>query len=245
MIKKIVIFFATILFAYNDVYFYNIDLDYREYINGNVIDRDYSKFGELVGVGYKYEHFGTFKYGINIEYAGGTTHYNGSTWDNKPLNLKQNNVSIFNINAHFGVNYLNLVLGYRYWNRGKSNYEGDYEEDYYWSYFGLRYISLFKFNNFAFMPEVEYQYAIDPKLDIKLGNNPTIDLGETNGAKIELPLILKYNNFYFKVFYRYQYWHISKSNTYILKINNEEVPIFEPESITINQYLGIGLLFKF
>ncbi|QCT94664.1 hypothetical protein FE773_05575 [Caminibacter mediatlanticus TB-2] len=245
MIKKFIIFIGTFLFAYQEVYFYNVDLDYKEYVNNQVVDRDYSKFGELVGVGYKYVNFGNLNYGVNIEYAAGKSHYVGGTWSGASLNLTQNNVSILNANIFGGFRYLNFVLGYRSWNRGKSNYEGDYEEVYYWSYFGVRYTSLLKFRNVAFIPEIEYQFAINPKLDIKLGNNPTLNLGETTGAKIELPFIAKYDNLYFKIFYRYQYWHISKSNTYILKINNEEVPIFEPESITINQYLGAGILFKF
>ena len=252
MIKKVLFLglIKVILFGYQDLYFYNIHLNYKEYINGDVIDRDYSKYKNLKGIGYKliqnyYLNNFNFAYGFNIEYASGNTIYDGSTMSGEKLKAKQKNVSILNIKGFLNLDSFQFILGYRNWHRGKTNYEGDYEEIYYWPYVGFGYKKIYNFEKFAILPLLEYDAAIDPKIDIKLGNNPTLNLGTTQGLKLEIPFLFKIDKIAFKIFYRFESWHINSSNTKTLIINNKKVLIFEPESLTINQYLGAGLLFKF
>jgi hypothetical protein len=237
---------GVLLFTYHDIYFYNITLDYKEYVSGRVIDKDYTNFGDLLGVGYKFEkNYNRISYFVRIEFAAGESNYKGSTWDGTPVSTRQKGVYIFNTEGGAGFRNFNLVLGYREWKRGKSDFEGDYDEVYYWPYFGVRYKYEFYFKNFAFLPEFGYQMAINPKMKVKLGNQPVLDLGETQGYKLEFPLIFRKDNFYFKVFYRYQFWHINRSDYEYLIVGSNKYVIYEPESITANQYFGIGLLYKF
>lgn len=240
--KKLSIFLTTSLFALNiNTYFFSIKENYKEYVNNINIDRDYNSFFDLSGVGIKIKH-NFFK--ASVEYANGNATYDGVTQNGKKLKVKENNVYIFN--AFFSIGkVLYFDAGYRLWNRGKSAYEGDYREKYYWPYIGASLDYNFKFNKFSFEPLISYQYAINPKLKIFIGNNPTLDLGNTKGYKIELPIFYKVNNIKFFLFYRYQYWNINHSKIYILLLNNKYYPIFEPESKTRNQYLGIGLNFNF
>lgn len=240
--KKISIFVAVSLFAMDfNPYFFSVKENYKEYISGVIVDKDYNSFFDLYGIGIKVKQ-NIFKF--SLEYAYGNAIYDGANQTGNKIKAKENNVYIINSLLSIGK-LLSFDLGYRYWDRGSSNYEGDYEEKYYWPYIGISFNYNYNIKNFSFKPIFSYQYAIDPKLKILLGNNPTIDLGNTIGYKIEFPIYYQFKNFKFYAFYRYQYWHINASNTYILKLNNQEYPIFEPESETINQYLGVGLNFNF
>ncbi|WP_457562137.1 hypothetical protein [Caminibacter pacificus] len=237
---------STYLFAQTEIYTYTVFMDYREYENGSVIDKDYTNFGDLNGIGIFYKSkTKPLKFTLRAEFAGGESTYEGSTWDGTPLKNRQSGVYIFNFESGVGVNYFFLTLGYREWNRGKSNYSGDYDEKYYWPYFGIRYDYHFFFNNFAFNPKISYQAAISPKLKVYLGNDPVLNLGYTDGAYIDLPLYFKTGNTVWYIFYKYQYWHISKSDYAVLQTSTNRTLIYEPESITRNQYLGAGFVFRF
>ena len=241
--KKISLFLATYLFSFEiNTYFLTLKENYKEYANSQIIDRDYSNFNELTGLGISLED--KFIKG-KLEFVTGNATYDGSTQNGNKVKVTENNVYLINGYFSFG-NPLSIDIGYRFWNRGKSGYEGDYEEEYYWPYIGISLENKFSINNLIFRPLLSYQKAINPKLKILLGNNPILDLGNTTGFKVELP-------FYYKVdksvkiflFYRYQYWHINASKVYNITINGETYPIFEPESETRNQYLGVGLNFSF
>ena len=240
--KKLSIFLSSFLFAMNITpYFFSVKENYKEYIKGKIIDKDYNALFDMSGIGIKLTK-SFFK--ASIEYAYGNAIYDGADQNNQKIKAKENDVYIINALISLG-DPLSIDLGYRFWNRGKSAYEGDYGEEYYWSYVGLSLNYKFYFCNFIFEPTFSYQYAIDPKLKILLGNNPTLDLGDTRGYKIELPFYYKINNIDIFGFYRYQYWHINKSNVYLLRVENQSFPIFEPESKTKNQYIGVGLSYKF
>ena len=240
--KKLSIFLTSILFAMDITpYFFSVKENYKEYYKGVIIDRDYNSFFDLSGVGIKVTN-NLLK--ASLEYASGDAIYDGATQNGTKLKVKENNIYIINALVSFRKP-LSIDLGYRFWNRGKSAYEGDYGEKYYWSYIGASLSYRFNLYNFSFEPLISYQYAIDPKLKILIGNNPTIDLGDTRGYKVEFPIYLKLRNLEFFAFYRYQYWHINASNVYLININNQLFPIFEPESKTRNQYIGAGLNFSF
>jgi len=238
---------STVLFASTQIYTYTPMIDYKEYVNSNVIDKDYSNFGDLVGVGIYYiSNTRPAKFTIRFEYAGGESTYEGATWAGTPISNTQKNVHILNLEGAVGIKYFYLTLGYREWNRGKSEYVGDYDEKYYWNYFGIRYDYTFLFNkNIAFTPQISYQLAISPKLKVYLGNSPTLNLGPTHGSYIHLPLYFHTKKLTWFVFYRYQYWHISRSNYEVLQTQNSRELIYEPESITRNQYVGLGILISF
>ncbi|WP_457560591.1 hypothetical protein [Caminibacter sp.] len=249
--KKFLIFifiiFNSFMFAKSlNFYSYSLLLDYKEYQNGVVIDKDYSSFGDIVGAGIEYrDNWGPWYLSLKFEGSWGSSTYEGATWNGEPLKNKQNGFYLYNLNAAIGSRYLFLTLGYREWNRGKSEFSGDYDEVYYWGYWGLKYEYPFIFENIAFIPQISYLMAIDPKMKAKLGNEPVLDLGNTIGRNIILPLFFKTDNFTFNIFYRFEYWHINPSNAYPLILNGNTYYIYEPESETKNQYIGAGLLWRF
>jgi hypothetical protein len=245
--KKIILFFLTVIFvsASTEIYTYNLKLNYKEYINGKVIDRDYNKYGDILGIGIKYYKNSFFDYYLKAEYSGGNSYYKGSSWNGVSLNSKQSGFYLLNLEAGIGK-YFYFFGGYRLWNRGKSHVDGDYNERYYWKYIGFKYSYKINFDKFYFYPEMGYKIAINPKMKIKLGNEPILDLGTTTGKFLELPFYYKYsNNIDFKIFYKYEYWHINPSNINVLVVDNHQYSIFEPESKTKNQYFGIGIIINF
>jgi hypothetical protein len=245
MKKLLIVLFSVWIYANTEFYTYSIKLNYKEYVNGNVIDKDYSHFGNILGLGIKYSDIYIFNYYLKGEISGGKSYYIGEDIGGNPVTAEQNDFYLFNLEAGVGK-YFYFLAGYREWNRGKSNNPGDYDEKYYWSYLGFKYTYKFDFNKFYFYPEAGYTFAIDPKIKVKLGNEPVLNLGNTTGGFVEAPFYYKYNNnIEIKIFYKYEYWHINESNIDYLIINNNKYPIFEPESITENQYIGIGVIIKF
>lgn len=234
--------FVNFIFAFEiKPYFFSVKENYKEYISNKVIDRDYNNFCDLSGAGiYLKQNF--FK--LNFEYAYGNATYKGADQTGKKLKAKERNVYLINSLLSVGK-YIYFDLGYRFWDRGKSNYGGDYEEQYIWPYVGLSFNYNFYFSRFSVEPLIAYQNAFNPKLKILAGNTPDIKLGHTYGMKFELPLTYKIDNFMFFAFYRFQYWHIKASGIYNLILNNYKYPVFEPKSETKNQYIGIGLKYSF
>jgi len=251
MLKKVafVLIILSISYARNiEYYFYNLDMNYKEYENGSFLDGESTDFGDMLGVGIKYSDIYKFKYFLKAEYAYGKTTYDGSTWAGDPLSLRRKNVYLLNFEGGiFPYNkYFYLSIGYRYWNRGKSDYSGDYNEKYYWKYLGIGYNYAIEFNKISIEPELEYQYTFNPKLDLDLGSGGTVNLGKTYGYKAGLKFNYEYSEkISYSMFYRYQYWHISKSDSINITLNNLVIPIYEPESKTRNQYVGIGVNLKF
>ena len=249
MKKFILVLLGVFLYSDNlKYYLFSINMDYREISNGYVIDKDQTNYGDLNGIGISYESYRFIPYFINAEYSHGTSKYSGQTQSGQYLETTNKNVYIFNINAglHIFNNPYYLNFGYRLWNRGKSNYEGDYDEKYYWKYIGFGYKYIVKFSDFILKSDLNYEYALNPKLNVYLGSGATLDLGETDGLKFKFSADYKYsNNIMLSFLYKIQLWHINVSNVKTIEYNNQDIVIYEPESITLNQYLSIGLLFKF
>jgi len=239
---------ALNLFAYSniEVYTFGMKLNYKEYSNSKVIDRDYSGFNDIFGIGIKYETgFERFYFNSNIEYAAGDSIYDGSTWNGVSIKVKQTGLYFFNAKAALGYREISFHIGYREWQRGSGNYSGDYKEIYYWPYVGVVLRKKVGNSKIYFFPQVAYNHGINPKLKVELGNNPILDLGDTYGGYIEMPLYFKIERFKFDIFYRFEYWHIHKSKPALLVTSNGVSSIYEPESITKNQYIGVGVEFSF
>jgi len=246
MKKFSLILISNILFAQTQIYTFTLLMDYKEYKDSQVLDKDYTNFGDMLGVGIKYQSkTKPLKYSVKIEYAGGKSTYEGATWDGTPLKNTQSGVYILNLEGALGSKNLFLTLGYREWNRGKSPFIGDYNEKYYWGYLGIKYDYHFYFRYFAFLPKISYQTAISPKMKVYMGNEPILKLGDTDGFYVELPIYFRIKKQVWYLFYRFQYWHISKSDYAVLQTDTTRTLIYEPESITRNQYLGIGVIFNF
>jgi len=241
--KKISLF-LIMAFLYADsfnYYFFSIQENYKEYYAGSVIDRDYNSFGDLNGIGINYirNYYYSDLYFV-AEAAYGTSIYDGAYQDGTPIKSKQKDVQIYNLRAGIYSRGYILELGYRFWNRGKSNIEGDYNEQYYWPYISTGVMYKIKFSTVSIDYYLKYNYAVSPKIKVYLGNNPTLDLGDTSGIETQFGISKKINfDYSLGIFYRFSYWHINRSNSKTVLINNQSYQIFEPESETRNQYIGI------
>jgi len=245
----------TIEFSLN-----SLKLNYKEYILGKVIDSENSSFNELYGINIKFEkQIGKFILNSNLEYNRGKTIYSGSSWEGNHISFKEKNVYIYNLNF---INKYNLFenntktgngkiyilggVGYRFWNRGTSDYDGDYNEQYKWTYYLLGGEIEDQFNSFDIALQAYYQQAFNPKMKAYLGNGVTYNLGKTYGYRISLPIKYKLESNYGIVFtYVYDYWKINKSNTQNVNLNNKTIATYEPDSQTKNQYLNIGFYFNY
>jgi len=238
-----------------------LKFNYKEYSSGNVLDSESSSFNNLYGINVRYsKEIGKFILNSNFEYNRGTTHYNGSTWGGTPLSLTKHNVYLYNLNligkyslfankTSTGKNNLYVLggLGYRFWNRGTSDYSGDYNEQYKWPYYLLGGEIKTQFNNkFVIGLQAYYQKAINPKMKSYLGSGATYNLGKTYGYRVSIPIKYALKTNYGIVFrYIYDYWKISKSDIQNVTLSGISVPTYEPDSKTRNQYLNIGFYYNF
>jgi hypothetical protein len=229
-----------------NVYTYSLLLNYDEYVNSKRVDGDSSSFGKIVGVGVRYED--KLSYAdmfFNFEISGGESTYDGMDMQGNELKTKQKGFSLLDGEIGIGKRYFYVLYGYRRWNRGKSSYEGDYDEVYYWSYFGAMLTYGVKVEGISFNPSFSIKKAINPTLKVKLGNEPLLELGSTYGYSLNLPVEYKLDRFSLFMFYKYSYWHIKASNPVPIVLDGGIYPIYEPESKTKNQYIGFGVSYKF
>ena len=242
--KKIVlsIIYAGILLGDNfNIYTFSLKENYWEIANGGVVDKNYNKFGEMFGIGTVYtKNLDNLNLIFEGEFAAGNDTYDGAYQDGTPLKVKIHNSYLYNFDASIDFSPYFIKIGYRFWHRGKSKIEGDYCEDYYWPYIASGLDYKFDINKFTFQSIFQYQDAINPQMKAYLGSSPTIDLGSTAGwmADFKLGYKIKKNN-YLGIFYKCDFWHINASGDYNLILDNKKYVIFEPESYTLNQYLGV------
>jgi len=249
MKKTLLLSFALSLYALNvSPYLFSVNMDYKEYENSYVIDGDSSDFGELNGAGVGIEsEIEPLTFYFNAEIAVGSSTYDGQTQSGDKLILKNDNVLLFNGEAYAGFNNFYLGVGYREWHRGyNEDYAGDYKEVYYWPYFSLMYKNRLDFSKTHLFLNLSYRYAFNPKLDVYLGDGCTIDLGDVYGyrAGVKLGYDLS-NNIMLTLGYRYQYWHINRSDYFPLVDGSRVYYIYEPESKTKNQFLTFGVELKY
>jgi len=264
-VKKLGIFFlGCLLYAAPkvDLLFSMLKFNYKEYKNSQVLDKDTSNFSDLGGISFSLTDYREkSKFRLDLEYNSGTTNYDGSTWGGTPLKLKKKNVYLFNskvigsyllgedfTSIGMGKFYFSLGLGYRFWHRGKSDYSGDYNENYKWAYYTIG----FDFNDYfeeavEFSMNIYYHQAISPTMKAYLGSGDTYHLGNTDGYRFEFPLrVYFWDDSGFEIKYIYDYWHIRKSDTQTITFDDgSTVLTYEPESKTRNNYLNIGFFFNF
>jgi len=83
-------------------------------------------------------------------------------------------------------------------------------------------------------------------LDAELGSGTTLNLGTTTGLKFEINAQFEIKrNLYFTAGYRYQEWHINRSDPGYIIYEGTKVQVVEPESYTTNRYLKAGVLFRY
>ena len=128
-------------------------------------------------------------------------------------------------------------LGNRYWVRDSSSDKYGYKEIYNWAYLDIGMGVLFHDNNWDLGFEGAYQYALSPKMTAYLNGTMEFDLGTTSGYYFEVPLTYNIDKKYaLELSYKYNYWHINRSNV----VNG----YVEPESKSKNEIIKIGFIIK-
>jgi hypothetical protein len=117
MRKIFIILLGVSLYANIEFYTYSLKLNYKEYVKGQNIDKDYSNFGNIVGLGIKYSNTKNIvNYYLKSEYLSGDSYYHGVDLEGKPINAKQNGFYLLDLEAGVGK-YFYFFIGYREWNR--------------------------------------------------------------------------------------------------------------------------------
>lgn len=202
-----------------------MNMDYREYSGGTILDSE--KSNSLPGFGLQYKEQITstsndIKSFIDIDfsqYYGDTTYvgfYLNSGGDyGDVVTTTKNTISDGTIGYSEEKMYNNyqlsmrLGLGYRFWERALAD---GHTEQYKWPYGSVKVgISADMSNQDNFGLAAEYHHAISPKMDSNIYG--TFDLGRTNGFSVSVPWEHTLNaSWAFKLTYMYQTWNIGKSN---------------------------------
>ena len=241
-----------------------MSMDYREYDrSGKILDSEMSSFTEMLGVdiGMSFLMYQTSdastKLQTNLITLSGNTDYVGSLLDDPTCSeygchksRTVNNIIDFDVKIirtkiltqALEVNYL-LGLGYHYWDRQLSVSQ---VEGYEWyslrAGVGLGYqIS----QKFKIATDLEYQYGFKHTMT---SSYPVLDvtLGSADIMKLSIPLRYTLNNkMDFIMSYIYEIQEIGASNVQTASYKGTYRPFYEPQSTAKNQYIKIGLDFKY
>jgi hypothetical protein len=259
-IKLLIFMFliVTSLYGQNSAFTTSVSLvgmsmDYKEYDNSStLIDSEKSDFMELggveIGLGYMVskEMSAYTQVNMNFMMLTGSSTYKGSvlgsgdpygtitsTTQNTIMDMELSYKRGYSLSKSLELNY-GLGFGYRYWERSLS---ASQVETYTW--YSLRPMIGVDYalnNRVNIALELEYQYGINPVMDESTYGEFT--LGGADIIELSLPISYKYNeklDMFFE--YVYQKQTIEKSNVVSGYI--------EPDSIANNQYLKLGMRFKF
>jgi len=250
------------LFANNDnskVYmsFVGMNMDYEEYNNdGKLVDSERSLYTEMLGIEVNLEKqfnknmksYSTISY--NIMLLDGMTEYKGSYLnDDLPYGSVVGNTINMILDTDISYKYINTFsmfsllygfgIGYHYWDRTLSKTQ---TEIYTWYFLkpviGVGY-NVSKNINLAI--NIEYLHGFNTLMSI---TNPKLDfvLGGVDIFNISIPITYKYSkslDVFFETIFQKQ--TIYKSN--IKYYNNSGY--YEPDSTSYDNYIKLGIAFKF
>lgn len=235
----------------------SVKYDYMETGNsGQNLDSERADFGKINGFdlsvrsdGYNSANTRLFQ-SANFSYHGGNTEYVGSyqggtygditrTTKNKLYEFSYllGGAKAITNDVALGAN---VGAGMRSWQRSLA--DGNVET-YYWSNWiiGAR-ADWQPIQHLTLSATADWQKAVNPKM-YSTGVGSKFDLGDTSGYKIGAHANYKLTqSLALECDYIYDYWKINKSN--IVDIGGGTV-VWEPDSKTKNQYLKIGLAYRF
>lgn len=254
---------ATTIYAKNSglvgsVALVGMAMDYKEYdTSGTLVDSEKSEITDIGGVegslGYVFDatRISYNEVGINLMIIGGETTYKGSLLaSSNPygsvVSKTQNTIvdtDIYykranHISERFELDY-GIGFGYRSWERALS---ASQIETYKWYSFrpmiGGKFFLSDEVSIGLFM---EYQFGINPTMSENT-HDFNFDLGGADIFELSLPIAYKFSkkiDIFFE--YTYQKQTIKKSN----EIVSGSYYYYEPDSTAHNQYIKLGLAFKF
>jgi len=235
----------------------SLSMDYKETSkNGNFLDSEKSRFGDIPGfkleyvkvVGPGYGGSNESSLGFSLDYSRGDSAYDGFLQSTSssilvPFNATTQNTIIepkirwseTNRGSSYDVGVFTSI-GYRYWKRHLGSQYG-YKEKYSWFYGDVGLKALFHDANWHIGFEVAYQMAYKPQLNAQTNGGLDFDLGKTSGYYYKIPLSYDINkNYSIEVSYKFNHWKINSSNVVS--------GYYEPQSITNNRQIYIGLVKK-
>jgi len=270
MVLILLVFLSTSLLAKESGFtlstaLIGMSMDYREYDDkGVILDSEMSSFTGIVGSEFILEYTDVYnnnylQYGIKISLLGGETDYVGSLINSglgygSYLSTTQNSIidtSIFYMYTNTFPNGLDLGYGigfaYHSWERALS---ASQIEVYKWYSIRPKISLTYNFSAFSIGARLEYQYAINPQMDIlanyENSSDATVNLGSANIVQVVLPVKYKINDrVLLFIEYVYEKQVIAKSDSTPYVINGNTETIYEPDSTANNQYAKIGATFKF
>ena len=263
LISSLALVTTTSLFAYDGSSSYSLALvdmsmDYKEYNTaGTLIDSEKSKFTDIAGVEMAYAYgFGCkgdecTKIDFNILRVVGNSDYVGSPLgSNLPygstVSSTLNTITDISLSSKVYVSVTpstqviyGVGLGYRYWERELSTTQKEI-----YSWFSLRPVLGVEYaisKNLSISALAEYHYAIKPTMS---ASNVSSDftLGSTNIIEMKIPVEYQVSNklgFFSEFVFSKQ--TIRESNHITQGINT----FYEPDSTAYNNYVKIGMRYKY
>lgn len=206
-------------------------------LNGNTLEAKYNlkaTYDYLVTFGFGYQKFLGYTDYVG-DYLTNPQGYGTVKSSTKTILTNKNLfVQVANISDDAKV-FLSTGIGQREWNRWLSDTQ---KEIYKWDFakIGIGYEENI-YDDFTLGLELSYQKAINPEM-LWVEKNYNFSLGKTDGHNLKIPLRYKlFKNLDLIGSYEYDKWKITKSNT----IDS----YCEPGSITKNQILSAGVVFKY
>jgi hypothetical protein len=231
-----------------------MNMDYREYdSSGNIFDSEKSSYSDITGSEFEYSYFLDRNSHIDLNVMGvmGDTEYVGaylgsedgygsvvSTTSNTiyDVSLGYNTKNMSDINIMF---LGGIGVGYRYWQRELS---ASQIEEYYWYSLRANAGMQFKYSDITTSIIAEYQYGIDPKMRAT-GIAEDFELSSANIVKISVPIRYTVNQYFdFTCAYVFEYQKIEESN---VVYDSTATGYVEPDSKAYNQYIKVGMVFKY
>ena len=232
-----------------------LNFNYEELNGEKIINSETSGFNKIAGINFKTEFKikQSFTLGASFEYSLGKAVYDGQTNSGKKLNYEHSGLYLFQpeiyIKKDLMIDFYTITprfgIGYRYWERGKGNFEGDYDETYKWSYWfmGVEANSdITKKLNVGII--LNYQRAFSAEMVDYAGEINSFDLQRVDGISIVVPARYTISPKYAIIAeYKYDFWDIEGSSG--VYDNILQKTYYEPPSETKNQYISLKLRMYF
>ncbi|MBA1433127.1 MAG: hypothetical protein FAF04_05950 [Epsilonproteobacteria bacterium] len=234
--------------------FVGFQMDYCEYDReGVLLDSEKSNFTDITGAELQYRYFldDFSNFALNIMEIEGNTEYIGSyigsgTGYGSVVSTTSNIIRDISLgyNAKNLLSFKIMVLsglgiGYRYWQRKLSSTQ---VEVYEWYSLRANVGIQFMHKNLTASFIAEYQHGIKPTMRAT-GIADDYELSSANITKLSLPIrYMISNNIDLTCAYVFEYQKIKESDVVFDSIGNGYI---EPDSTAYNQYLKVGIVFKY
>jgi hypothetical protein len=249
---------GTLLFAEPSMEFslsyVGMNMDYKEYDrNGVLLDSEESGYSDIVGYEMAYGYYLDKESMVNLEFMSlsGDTKYVGSylssnagygsvvsrTYNEiKDIYLGYSRTQLSSYGVEF---YGGLGIGYRYWLRELSAAQ---IEEYEWYSIRASAGVVYEHRDFSISLIGEYQYGIDPTMTAT-GISDKFKLNSADIMELSIPLRYHINkSFDLACSYTFTRQKIEESN---LVFDSAARGYVEPDSTAYNQYLKVGVVFKY